>query len=481
MTGTTSGPGSGAEFSDSAANALLPVPEHQRTSKVSHQFWIWAGANIAPINWVLGALGIKLGLSLSDVVLALVLGNTIGMVLFGFFVLMGQSTGVTQMVLARSAFGLRGANLPAIIQGVISAGWCAINTWIVLDLCLALLRHVGIEGGFGMKIAIVLGVMLLQTVLAARGFKSIATFEKYTVPVTILVLIAMTIAAFTSLPVNWQHTGNLEGIARLSALSTVMTAIGIGWGITWFAYAADYSRFVPKSESKVKLYASSVLGQFIPVVWLGVLGACLATISHTVDPGQLIVDSYGTLAIPVLLLVLHGPVATNILNIYSCTLCAQTIGWKAARSTIAILVGVVATAFTIYLVREGDFAHSLDMWLAGLVTWVAPWASIMLMHYYVIKKQKIDVDALFDDPATSTRLPSVNWAAITAFLIGIVATWSCEYGVPNFLKGPIATAMGGIDLSWLAGLLVAGPLYYVLETRRTASSVPANPVGGRNA
>ena len=57
----------------------------------------------------------------------------------------------------------------------------------------------------------------------------------------------------------------------------VMTAIGIGWGITWFTYAADYSRFVSLDVPRRKLYAASTLGQFIPVVWLGVLGATLAT------------------------------------------------------------------------------------------------------------------------------------------------------------------------------------------------------------
>jgi purine-cytosine permease-like protein len=87
-------------------HALDPVPEAQRESTSMHQFWIWAGANIAPINWVLGALGIVLGLSLADTILVLVLGNLIGMAVFGFFVLMGQRTGVSQMVLTRSAFGV---------------------------------------------------------------------------------------------------------------------------------------------------------------------------------------------------------------------------------------------------------------------------------------------------------------------------------------------------------------------------------------
>ena len=63
---------------------LQPIPEsgpHRRGCP--GQFWIWCGANIAPINWVLGALGISLGLGLRDTLIVLVLGNLIGMALFG--------------------------------------------------------------------------------------------------------------------------------------------------------------------------------------------------------------------------------------------------------------------------------------------------------------------------------------------------------------------------------------------------------------
>ena len=440
--------------------ALRPIPEAERTSNAAAQFWIWAGANIAPINWVLGALGIKLGLSVTDTILVLVLGNLIGMALFGAFVLMGQRTGVSQMVLARSAFGRFGANAPAVLQGVIAAGWCAINTWIVLDLLIALFGELGITGGVALKLGLVVLIMGLQVLIAATGFKAIATFEKWTVPITLVVLVAMSVIAWTRLDVQWAHPGTVSGAERIAMMSAVMTAIGIGWGITWFAYASDYSRFVPRSVPAGKVYAASVLGQFVPVVWLGVLGASLATVSATADPGALIVNAYGALAIPVILLVIHGPIATNILNVYSCALCAQTIGWRIDRRNLSVLVGAFAALFTVYLVFQGDFARQLDFWLAGLVTWVAPWAGVMLVHYFVIRRRSIDVDALFDD--TGTRLPRYGWPALIAFVVGIVATWSFEYGLVAPLQGPIARALGGIDLSWLAGLLVAGLLYLLL-------------------
>ena len=81
------------DVTEVAEHSLLPVPDSARTSTAAHQFWIWTGANIAPINWVLGALGIQLGLSLWQTIGVLVAGNVLGMAVFGFFVLMGQRTG----------------------------------------------------------------------------------------------------------------------------------------------------------------------------------------------------------------------------------------------------------------------------------------------------------------------------------------------------------------------------------------------------
>ncbi|CAA9389486.1 MAG: Cytosine/purine/uracil/thiamine/allantoin permease family protein [uncultured Nocardioides sp.] len=453
-------------------HSLAPVPDEARTSKASHQFWIWAGANIAPINWVLGALGIYLGLSLADVVLVLVVGNLVGMSVFGFFVLMGQRTGVTQMVLSRSAFGRRGAYLPTAFQFVIATGWCAINTWIVLDLVTSLFGELGINGGNGLKIATVLVIMAFQVFIAAYGFRAIASFEKYTVPVTLVVLLGMTIVAWTRIDIDWSYAGSgLEGTARLSALSTIMTAIGIGWGISWFAYASDYSRFVPRSVPASRLFAASALGQFVPVIWLGVLGATLATVNQDVDPGQLIVNSYGALALPVLLLVIHGPIATNILNIYSASVCALTLDIKVDRKVVAYVVGLFSTIFAVWLVFQEDFAWALDGWLASMVTWVAPWGAVMLVHYYWVARQQIDIPALYDEPGRS-RLGDFRWDAIIAFVVGTFATWFFEFGIPAALQGPGAKALGGVDLSWFAGALTASVLYAALARRRRSTATP---------
>lgn len=464
------------ETTESVEHSLVPVPEGARTSTIMHQFWIWCGANVAPINWVLGALGINLGLSLFQTVLVLVIGNIIGMAVFGFFVLMGQRTGVSQMVLSRSAFGRRGAYFPALLQGLLAVGWCAINTWIILDLVVALFGKLGFHGNIWFQIGVAVVIMGVQVWLAAVGFRAIARFERWTVPITLAVLVIMTILAWTVSGVHWNYAGShLSGEPLWSAATTLMTAIGIGWGITWFAYASDYSRFVAHKVSSVRLYVGSVLGQFIPTVWLGLFGATLATISQRVDPGQLVVDAFGFLAIPVIFLVIHGPIATNVLNLYSCSLSALTLDWHVDRRKLAYGVGVIALAFNIFLIVNGNFATSLDAWLSGLVTWVAPWATIMLIHFYAVKKRTIDVPGLFDKPGEGSLI-DISWPAIVAFVLGIVATWSFEYAEPSWLQGPAARALGGIDLSWLAGAVVAGLAYWIGLTMTRTRSPMATPL-----
>jgi nucleobase:cation symporter-1, NCS1 family len=197
------------------------------------------------------------------------------------------------------------------------------------------------------------------------------------------------------------------------------------------------------------------------VVWLGVLGATLATTNGSADPGKLIVDNFGSLAIPVLFLVIHGPIATNILNVYTCSVATQALDIKVPRRTLSVLVGVFASAAVVAFIYAGNLAEVLDTWLIGIVAWIAAWAGIMLVHYFRFERGDLDANRLFD-PVGSKRLPDVNWAAMTSFVVGIFFTWLFMYGLTPALQGYAARALGGVDLSWLAGSVVAALCYSVL-------------------
>jgi NCS1 family nucleobase:cation symporter-1 len=459
-------------------HGIEPIPALDRTSTPWQQFWIWAGANLAPINWVLGALGIILGLSLLETLLVLVIGNLIGCALFGAFCLMGHRTGVNQMVLSRAAFGRRGAYLPATAQMLMTMGWLGVNTWIVLDLVLGIFEEMGFENpGTATKYAVGIGIMVVQAVIAIVGFYWIQTFEKWTVPIAAAIMVLMSILAWRRVDIEWT-TSTVGGGDKLTAITQLMTAIGVGWGITWLSWSSDYTRFIRPETPERKVFWSTFLGIFVPTVWLGFLGASIASAGTEADPAALVTAAFGSTSILILFLVMHGPVATNILNLYSATLAALSLDVKAARWKVAVLVSVVGTIALIAFIESDNFARDFDNWLVSIVVWIAAWGGVMFVDYYLIRRSQIDVDALYDDPEVA-RYGDINWAAIVATLVGLVAGWSWEYGLVDFMQGPVARATNNIDLSWLAAFVVSGGLYYVLrpllakEERPTTAPTPA--------
>lgn len=446
---------------------LQVVPDKAKTTSLWGQFWVWFGANVAPINWLMGALGVQMGLGLWETFAVIVVGNAIGMSVFGCMVLLGQRTGLTGMLLGRRVFGRVGNYLPSVIQSIVVVGWCAVNTWVVLDLVTALLMKAGlvssISGHFALKAAIGGIVMVIQVLISLFGYKAISTFEKWTVPPTVAILVVMTIAAWGFMGVDWNYSGSIAvgTTSHFAALSSIMTAIGIGWGFTWLTYACDYSRFVSKDVPHGKLFAASALGQFIPVCWLGLLGATLATKSGSIDPGQLIVDNFGALAIPVLLLVVHGPIATNILNIYSFTLSVQCLDLKINRRVINVFVGVFAWLGVCLFLSLSDIGNTLDGWLSSVAGWTSVWGGIMLVHFFIIERSRSDFSSVLNEKGKE-GVPLVRWQTMIAFFAGLAMCWAMSYG--TLFQGPIATAMGDVDLSWLGGMAASGLAYYILAT-----------------
>ena len=455
---------------DPTADAAVPfdahgidlIPDDSRDCSPWELFWIWSGANIAPINWVLGALGITLGLSLVETLVVVVLGNVVGCAVFGVFNVIGHSTAVNQMVLGRAPFGLKGSIVPGVVQGLLTMGWVGVNTWVVLDLVLAVLAEFGITGGTWLEFVVASVIMLIQLGLALYGFYAIRSFEKYTVPATVLVMALMTVLALVTTDVNWASGSALEPGEKFTAVTQLLTAIGIGWGITWIPYASDYSRFVRVNASRRAVFWSSSLGMYIPTVWLAALGACLASVGSGSDPAALVVSTFGVMAVPVLLLLVHGPIATNILNLYSCSLAALSIGVRAARWKITLVAGLVASVVLAVFVNADSFALAFDHWMVSILVWISPWAAIMLVDYFVIRRRALDVAALYE-PAGESAYPKFNVPGLVSLAAGIVAGWSWQYGLVPVMQGPLATALGNTDFSWFSGSVVAGGLYWALS------------------
>jgi len=378
------------------------------------------------------------------------------------------------MVLCRSAFGRRGAYLPSALMFLMTLGWIGVNTYFPVKIAVAILGQFGVSDSWATNLVVVTVVMVLQVLIGLYGFYAIRTFEKYTVPVTAAIMVLMSILAW-SRPgvVNWGLTSSLPPGAHLAMLSLLMTAIGVGWGISWVTWASDYSRFVPRTQSSASVFWYSYVGMFIPTVWLAILGATVASVTQDTDPAKMVSAVFGgTMSLLVLLMVLHGPIATNILNVYSAALAALSMGIRLSRTAMALIAGVVGYLVTIYFVFQPSFAKAFDNWMISLLLWMSPWAGVVLADFFVKRRGHIDVAELYREPERSAY-GDVNWGGIAAFVAGLIAGWTVEDGLVPALQGPISTRLlGGADLSWLVGIVVAGGVYLAVSRQGVAATVP---------
>jgi len=118
------------------------------------------------------------------------------------------------------------------------------------------------------------------------------------------------------------------------------------------------------------------------------------------------------------------------------------------------------------------FAIAKALAEAGASIVVGTWPPALNIFETLIRRGKIDVHALYASPQESIY-GDVNWAAVIAMLVGVVAGWAWGYGLVKFLQGPIATHTHNVDLSWLTGFGVAAGLYYVLRPFLAKESHPS--------
>src|SRR5271169_6300891 len=159
----------------SDTHSIEPIPDSDRDSTGPQQMWIWAGETIAVI----------------------VIGNLFGCAIFAAFTVMGHKTGVNQMVLSRSAFGRRGAYLPSLLMFLMTLGWIGVNTYFPVKISMAILSQFGIPDTLLTTFIVMTLVMVIQVVIGIYGFYAIRTFEKYTVPVTVAIMVLMSVLAWT--------------------------------------------------------------------------------------------------------------------------------------------------------------------------------------------------------------------------------------------------------------------------------------------
>src|SRR4051812_21170268 len=109
---------------------LAPTTVRQRTWTVKDFAVLWISLSACIPTYMLASALIDGGMSWWQAVLTILLGNTIVLIPLLLNAHAGTRYGIPFPVYCRASFGLRGANVPAVLRAAVACGWFGIQAWI---------------------------------------------------------------------------------------------------------------------------------------------------------------------------------------------------------------------------------------------------------------------------------------------------------------------------------------------------------------
>jgi NCS1 family nucleobase:cation symporter-1 len=223
-------------------------------------------------------------------------------------------------------------------------------------------------------------------------------------------------------------------------------------------------------------YWGCTLGSLLPMI-LGAMVGLAAPKGDLVHGLALLTAGIAPL---VLIVFSVGIASSNAMNLYCGALSTMTFGqtlfprWSPgpqARTIVALVL--FGFALTGAILSKDAFIANYEDFILLLLYVLVPWTAINLVDYYLLRHGKYHVESFFQqDGGIYGR---VNGAAVTCYLLGIFV--QLPFVACALYTGPVARAMGGIDLSWIVGLAITSPVYYWLakraQQREALTPVPA--------
>lgn len=476
---------------DGSAESQSVVPVLQEESKTA-TLWdmamIWAGAQLIVGTWAVGALAtVVFGLNLSGAITAIIFGNVLGGLMVGATTMMGKH-GAPQMLLMRYGLGAKGSNITSFFNFVSTIGWFSFNTVLTTLATFQVFKILGIEAGVGLKALVLVLILILQVLFGLTNFGLMKRVEAFLVIPTALFVLLMTFFALQGLDWSAPATGPAEGggFKYWSMWISAAGAVGIAYWGAWAPYGADFSRFYRfdrEGAGRKLFWVTFAVGTGIGI-WLETIGAVFATRFGGIDPAIHIVDAIPGFALPALTIVLGGLFSTNVLNLVNGGLSAKAIWKSGSRAQWTVLIAVVGSLMSAYSVFVTDVATAYHTFLVALLIWEAPWFAILIVDYFLVRKQDYRIDDLY---RLNDAIPGFNRTGMISYVAGFIAAALTSFTGANEVLGiPLYSPImlqyfNGMDVSFFVGAAVAGSLYYVLQGQRSGAKVPeAAPAGERS-
>ena len=447
------------------------ITEDQRHGRPAGLFGIWAAANVTYLYIVYGGLLVILGLQVWEALIICVLGN-LWWFAVGWVSISGPAAGTPSVIIMRAMFGVRGNKLFGAGLGALIA-----VLFVILNVTFAALASTALFNSLGVNVTplgellLLVAVAVLSLTLSVFGH---ATIERLSPYISAVVGACFLLAGIFVLgAADWGYQNPALAIWERVALWLLGLTIIASGPLSWYT-SADFSRYLPTTSSRKAIVVWTALGGIIPSVLLGVLGAIAATSIDMNDPQTAIAAIVPPWFYPMFLAaVIVGSIANNALTAYSAGLYVQTFAPRIRRWVTVTVVGAVCVLAAVYLLfLAPDLLETLNYVIEISVAVMGPLLAIYVTDV-VLRRNSYDGLKL---SRTDNRSPfwfRGGWSLPGTVSLLIATTVALLMVNTTLYVGPIAAALGGADLSSIAGPLIAVATYATLwkrENQRTSSN-----------
>ena len=455
---------------------LAPLKKQTWGSYNIFAFWMSDVHSVG--GYVFAGSLFALGLTSWEVLISLLIGISIVYLLCNLVARPSQAHGVPYPVMSRLSFGVLGANVPAMIRGLIAVAWYGIQTYlasaafvvVVLKFFPELKPYADVHvhsfaglstlgwGGF-------LLLWVLQALVFWNGMDTIKKFIDFAGPAVYVVMFIL--AGWMIYKAGWQNVGLNLGEIKYSgwaAVSVMITAISLV--VSYFSGPmlnfGDFSRYC-------HTFADVKRGNFwgLPVNFLAFSIVTVVTTSATIAVfGELITDPVETVsridsttaAVIGALTFLTATIGINIVaNFVSAAfdfsnLSPSRISWRAG--------GMIAATASIFITPWNLFGNPevIHYTLDVLGGFIGPLYGILLSDYYLVKQRQVKVEDLYTmrPEGRYWYTNGVNRDAVKALVLAAAVCVACVM-LPQLRKAA--------DFSWFIGAAL-GAVFYLMFARK---------------
>ncbi|MDG4857569.1 NCS1 family nucleobase:cation symporter-1 [Streptomyces sp. T-3] len=462
-----------------ANDDLLPVPMERRTWGVYNYTALWVGMAHNIPSWTLASGLVALGMDWKQAVFVIALANVIvllPMLLTGHA---GPKYGIPFPVLARASFGLRGANLPALIRAAVACCWFGIQTWIGGQGIFLLLGKIfggwtdaSHIGGHPWTLWLCFVVFwAFELAIIYRGMEALRRFENWAAPFVLIgavaLLVWMTSKAGGLGPLLDQPSRLGWGADFWPVFFPALMGM-IGFWATLSLNIPDFTRFGKGQRAQVWGQSLGLPTTMTAFALLSVLvtSGSQAVYGATIwDPVALSAKTdnvFGLLF--ALVTVLVATISVNIAaNVVSPAYDLSNLVPKLINFRIgALITGVVGVLVMPWKLTETPELY-IFTWLGVVGGLLGTVAGVMIADYWIIRRTVLDLADLYRPQGRYWYAAGWNWRALLAFGVGGTLAVGGSYSAPG--KGPfpadglIPALKPLADYGWAVGLFAALILY----------------------